>query len=257
MAHQRVPRDRHGNPVVRGPDDCAPATLLWQDETALVVNKPSGMLVHNAAFAGHREYTLLDALRGLLTQPSGEAPALHAVHRLDRGTSGAVVIARSAQWTAPWQAALQQGQRAYLALVRGHLTQPVDVDHPVKNDRGERVAAQSRFVPLACSPVERCSVVRVELQTGRFRQIRQHAKHLSHPILGDAEYGKGPLNRDYAARFGLERLALHGWQLTAYHPQTALPWQISAQVPADLAEPLALLGLWPISPMNPLPQSCV
>lgn len=252
-----MPRDRHGNPVVRAPEDCEPVALLWQDHTAVVANKPSGMLVHNAAFAGQREYSLLDALRAQLTLPNEPQTPLHAVHRLDRGTSGAVLVARAAEWTAPWQAALQSGTRWYLALVRGHLAEPIDVDHPVKNDRGERVAAQSRFVPLASSPVERCSLVQVELQSGRFRQIRQHAKHLAHPILGDAEYGKGPLNRDYAARFGLDRLALHGWQLTARHPQSGEPWQVSAPLPASLSEPLALLGLWPLVPLNPLPQSCV
>ncbi len=242
-----MPRDRHGNPYVSRASDCDPVRVLWQDDTALVVAKPSGMLVHNAAFAGRPEYTLIQAIRELQPPQDPTTPdKLHAVHRLDRGTSGTVLLATQAEWTAPWQQALAEGQRHYLAVVRGHLQQPVDIDHPVKDDRGERKPAQSRFVPLAHSTVERCCLVRVELTTGRYHQVRQHAGHISHPLIGDSEYGKGQLNRHFAATWGLARLALHGLWLHSRHPATGEPWEITAPLPADLTEPLAKLGLWPV-----------
>src|SRR5690606_34026003 len=124
---------------------------------------------------------------------------------------------------------------------RGHVQRAVNVDHPIDDGDGVDRAARSLVWPLLCSTVERCSLVTVRLFTGRTRQARRHLKHLSHPVLGDASLGKGPLIRDYRARFGLERLALHALRLTTGAGPDGVVADVVAPVPPSLLAPLALL----------------
>jgi len=91
--------------------------------------------------------------------------------------------------------------------------------------------------------VERCSLVEARPETGRFHQIRRHLKHLSHPIVGDVNYGKGDLNRLFRTRYGLHRLALHAHLLAFDHPATGRRLVVRAPLPADFAAALAALGL--------------
>jgi tRNA pseudouridine65 synthase len=127
------------------------------------------------------------------------------VHRLDRGTSGACVFAVDGQAARRVQEQMQQStsSKSYLAIVRGHVRQALDVEHPLDDDDikgSERKEARSRIEPVLCSAVERVSLVRVVLWTGRRHQARRHCKQVSHPIIGDATDGKGLINRDFAAR---------------------------------------------------------
>lgn len=212
--------------------------ILWSDSTAVAVNKPSGLLVHNSHWSGPREVVLLQLVRNALGHH------VHPVHRLDRGTSGVVLFALDSSQAAQWQAALAQDQthKDYLALVRGIVKDRVDIDHPVKDENGQRVEAHSAVTPLCVSPHERCCLVHVRLFTGRWHQARLHLKHLSHPIIGDANYGKGPLNRSFSATWGLSRLALHAWRLRVVHPMGSLV-EVEAPLPSVLGEPLSrLLG---------------
>lgn len=193
--------------------------------------------MHNSAWAGPREHTLVDDVRVLL------GDGWHPVHRLDRGTSGVVLFARA---VAPAQAALARddAKKRYWALVRGHVRGPVEVDHPLRDDdepEGPHRAARSIVTPLLLSKVERCSLVEVLLLTGRRHQARRHLKHIAHPVIGDATHGKGPVNRAYRAGFGLARLGLHARSLELAHPMTHKPVGAAAPVPADLRGPLASL----------------
>lgn len=226
-----IHRDRHGNPCVPDASACPPVDLLWRDETALVVAKPSGLLVHNSAFAGLPEYTLVQAVR------DQHGVVAHPVHRLDRGTSGVVLLATDRSQVARCQALLEASEtrKEYLALVRGRPQTALEIDHPVTDDQGVRREARTTLTPLLHSEIDRCSLVLLTLHTGRWRQARKHCKHVSHPILGDAEYGKGPLNRQFAADHGLRRLGLHAWRLTG--PGLDVP----APVPDDLAGVLVRL----------------
>jgi tRNA pseudouridine65 synthase len=200
--------------------------LLTLDD-AVFVDKPSGQLVHNSAWAGPREHTLVHDVRAALGDD------LHPVHRLDRGASGIVLFARGAEGVvARYQRALEEGRKHYLAVVRGHVRAAVDVDHAITDEDGAARPAQSRVTPLETSSRERCSLVHVELLTGRHHQARRHLKHLSHPILGDATHGKGALNRDYAVRFGLARLALHAWCVEI--AVAGQPVRVVSPPPADL-----------------------
>lgn len=218
------------------PEDETPVLLLARHDDLCFVDKPSGLLVHNSAWAGPRERTLVDHVTETL------GAGWHPLHRLDRQTSGVVAFART-EHVARLQAALAAADKRYWALVRGHLRATVEVDHPIVDEEdGVRVAREATSVvtPLVLSTVERCSLVEVRLLTGRRHQARRHLKHLSHPVLGDATHGKGPLNREYRARYGLARLALHARSLALDGRAATSP------LPADLAA--VIQRLFPSSP---------
>jgi tRNA pseudouridine65 synthase len=173
---------------------------------------------------------------------------VHPVHRLDRGTSGALLFART-QEAAAWLGALfDEGlvKKRYLALVRGVAPEEGIVDHPIPRvENGPRVAALTAFRRLTQAPTEPRHVSLVEAfpASGRLHQVRRHLKHVNHPIIGDANYGKGDLNREMAARYGLERLALHaeGIVISAFqgHPEIT----IHSPLPKDLTDPFDRMGL--------------
>jgi tRNA pseudouridine65 synthase len=213
-----------------------PLPVLWQDDRIVVVDKPAGRLVHNSAWAGPPEETVVDVARRCV------AEGLVPVHRLDRGTSGALLLARSGDDARVGQAALADpaSTKRYIALVRGHVRAAIDIDHPLRDDdddHGPRLPAHSRVTPVLLSDRERCSLVLIDLRSGRRHQARRHCKHVSHPVLGDATHGKGPLNRAYRDRFGLARLALHCARLAL--PTAGI--DICAPLPDDLRRPMHAL----------------
>ena len=206
-------------------------TSLWTSKQCIVVDKPPGVLVHNSAWAGPPERTLTDMVR----EDTGE-PCV-PVHRLDRGTSGAVVFARSSSLAAAVTESIG-GEKHYLAIVRGRPATALVIEHPLDDDDvpgSPRKEAKSRLLPLLSSPLERISLVLLTLWTGRRHQARRHCKHVSHPIIGDATHGKGPINRDLAARHGLGRLCLHAWRLSVDDVV------VEAPLPGDWVGPLATL----------------
>ncbi len=221
-----------------------PIELLFVDAAVVVANKPSGLLVHRG-WADDDDVALF-RVRDML---GGEH--VHPVHRLDRGTSGALVFARNRDAAATLARALEEGRvdKRYLALVRGVPPEEGVIDHPIpKSEDGERVPAVTRFQRLGASPVDRCSLVLACPETGRLHQVRRHLRHLSHPIVGDVNHGSGVINRHYRAHYGLHRLALHAASIAFDHPTTGARITVSAPVPEDLALPLEALALTPRSP---------
>ena len=225
------------------------------------VNKPSGWLVHNSAWAGPPERTLTDLVREQL-------PDAVPLHRLDRGTSGVCFFATDRRQVAPLQAAHGRFHPSYLAIVRGRPTATIDIDHAITDDDARNVdgtpksrPARSLFVPIAASTVARLSLVLVTLETGRRHQARRHCKHVSHPIIGDASYGKGPLNREYAAAYGLRRLCLHAWRSgfvadPAGGEGVAVAGAVvEAPLPGDWRH--ALTALWPGLDVEDRLRSCL
>lgn len=221
-----------------------PLDVLFEDESLLVIDKPSGVSVHRGLDADRD--TIVRRLRLM-----GEAA--HPVHRLDRGTSGVLICARSA----PVAAALGRSfaedapRKIYVALVRGEAPEAIEVDHPVRSgESGPLVAARTTLerlaVVVASSSIlreRRYSLVRARPHSGRFHQIRRHLKHTGHPIIGDANYGRSEHNRFCASAFGLRRLALHAASITFGHPKTGAPLVVYAPLPADLHEPFVAIGL--------------
>ncbi|MBC8133113.1 MAG: pseudouridylate synthase [Deltaproteobacteria bacterium] len=214
--------------------------LLFVDEHIVVANKPCGLLVH-------RGWDNDDDV-ALFRVRDAVGAYVFPAHRLDRGTSGALLFARSAEVAGTLGASMETGglEKRYLALVRG--SPPADgvIDHAIPKDEGRgslRVAAVTQFRLIARSPVDRCALVEARPRTGRLHQVRRHLRHLNHPLIGDVNYGSGEINRHYRAVYNLHRLALHAHHLAFDHPVTGARIAVRAPMPDDLALPLAALGL--------------
>ena len=213
-------------------------TLLYVDEHVVVADKPSGLLVHRG-WADDDDVAMFRVRDAI-----GEH--VHPIHRLDRGTSGALLFARNRESAAALCKSFEEGhvEKRYLALVRG--TPPAEgrIDHPIpRAEDGPKVPAQTRFRLLLRSPVDRCSLVVAMPETGRLHQIRRHLRHANHPLVGDVNYGSGEVNRHYRAQYNLHRLALHASRLAFLHPVTGLRTVVDAPVPDDLGSVFRKLGL--------------
>lgn len=217
-----------------------PIDLLYVDDDVVVANKPSGLLVHRGWDRDDdvAMFRVRDALGGNHVFP---------LHRLDRGTSGALVLARTPDAARVLGAAFEEGtiEKRYLALVRGQVANDDGViDYPIqKAEDGPRVPAVTRYRVVKRSEIDRCSLVEARPETGRLHQIRRHLRHINHPLVGDVRHGSGAINRHYRTTYGLHRLALHAAGIAFAHPVTGARVAVEAPMPADLAEPLAKLGL--------------
>jgi tRNA pseudouridine65 synthase len=209
-------------------------TVLHRDLSFVVVDKPAGLLTHRSELAPDRDVAMTrtrDTL-GVKVWP---------VHRLDRGTSGALCFALSESEARRWQEALVERSvsKTYVALVRGVAPEEVLVDYPVpRSEGGPRVPARTAFRRLWAG--EHCSLVEARPETGRFHQIRRHLSHLRHPIAGDTNYGTGWFNRKLRAETPLGRLALHSLSLAC--PLFTGVERVVAPLAADFAGALRVLG---------------
>nr|WP_204518145.1 RluA family pseudouridine synthase [Brevibacillus fulvus] len=211
--------------------------ILFEDEFYLIVNKRAGMMTH--PINKEQTETLVDVVR-LYLQGKGETGAVHPVHRLDKQTSGAVLLAKNSYAHQLADRALRNKdiRREYLAVLSGHLSEesgtiaaPIgrDHSHPTKRrvvKQGE--PAVTHFQVVARS--EQFTLVRIELETGRTHQIRVHFQHLGYPLLGDTLYG---------GEKGLSHQALHAIALSFIHPVHKQEVSVEAALPKDLAEFLA------------------
>ena len=227
----------------------SPETLpfLYRDEALAAVDKPSGMAVHRGW--SQERIVAMTLARDRLGRH------VYPVHRLDRGTSGVLVLALSPEVARRLQEQFEAGgvRKRYLALVRGIPPEEGVIDHPIpRAPDSPRVPAVTEFRRLAT--FERYALVEVVPRTGRLHQIRRHLKHISHPLIGDVRYGKGEHNRLFRDRFGLHRLALHALELGFAHPVDGRPLSVFAPVPEDLAGPLRVMGMGVPSPPAPLPE---
>jgi 23S rRNA pseudouridine1911/1915/1917 synthase len=252
--------------TVRFPEDQPPRTLkpaaiplvvVFEDEHLAVIDKPAGLVVHPAP--GHWDDTLVNALVARGTTLAGGAEGRPGVvHRLDRDTSGLMVVAKTdlAHRRLGAAIAARRVRRTYAALVWGHLdASPTVIDAPLarhQTDR-KRMAITPRGRPARTDAwvVARFGVadlLRLELHTGRTHQIRVHLEHIGHPLVGDQTYAGGGSRRvSGAARRDAEALeratprqALHAAGLAFRHPSTGAQLEFRAEWPADLRETLRL-----------------
>jgi 23S rRNA pseudouridine1911/1915/1917 synthase len=236
-----------------------PLTVVYEDDHLAVIDKPAGLVVHPAP--GHWDDTLVNALVARGTTLSGGAEGRPGiVHRLDRDTSGLMVVAKTdlAHRRLGAAIAARRVRRTYAALAWGHLdASPAILDAPVARhpqDR-KRMAVTPGGRPARTDAVlvarfEVAELLRLELQTGRTHQIRLHLEHAGHPIVGDPVYGGGGSRRiSGLARRTAERLeratprqALHAAALAFRHPATGQALEFRSEWPPDLRDSLLAVG---------------
>ncbi|PYI73189.1 MAG: RluA family pseudouridine synthase [Verrucomicrobia bacterium] len=224
-----------------------PLDILFEDDDLIVINKPAGLTVHPGA--GQREHTLVNALLSHCTTLSGiggkERPGI--VHRLDRETSGCLVVAKNdlAHRELSRQFADRNVEKIYLALVAGKLRKPASVieerigRHPVHRQRMSVTTKRGRTAKTEYRVLRSsgdASLIECRLHSGRTHQVRVHFHHLGHAVLGDKVYAPR-----VAKNF--PRQMLHAWKLGFRHPRTGEWKQFQAPVPDDFKEAVARTGL--------------
>ncbi|ODN67923.1 23S rRNA pseudouridine(955/2504/2580) synthase RluC [Methylophaga muralis] len=220
-------------------------SILMEDDALLVINKPSGLAVH----AGSQiQLGVIEAMR--IIRPDNRFVEL--VHRLDRDTSGCLVIAKSREALLNLQEQMKNSEtdKRYLTLTKGHWPANENiVDLALQKNTlssGERMVApdingkKSKTLFEVKQNFVDCQLVAAKLYTGRTHQIRVHSASQSHPVAGDEKYGDREFNKRLK-QFGLKRMFLHAWQLSIKHPITHEPVTFHAELPDSLNDVLKKL----------------
>lgn len=221
--------------------------ILHHDSHLVAINKPSGLLVHRSAIAPDR-VTCMSILRDQL------GAWVYPVHRLDRGTSGALLFALDPDTARRLNAmfAARNIDKSYLATVRGYAPESGEIDSPLSDSEGgepvealtnyQRLAGVELPFPVGRYQTARYSLLRLRPATGRMHQLRRHMAHIRHPIIGDTVHGEGRHNRLFREKFGIWRLLLHAESLRFRHPVTGEEITIKAPLTEELKELFDLLG---------------
>jgi len=251
MMHSCHQSDSRPSPVEN------PLTEIYRDPWLLAVHKPAGLLVHRSPIARHETAFALQYARAM-----NGGGHVYPVHRLDRPTSGLLVFARDPQTASTLGKAMMAGQvrKTYVAMVRGWTPARGTIDHPLREEPadGRRKdepqpvrEARTRYLRLATTeipveieghPTSRYSLLALSPETGRRHQLRRHMKHISHPIIGDANHGRGRHNRYFAQRFGQARLMLAATGMAFQHPATAERLELNAELEGGFLQVLSLFG---------------
>ena len=235
---------------------------MYCDDQLVIVDKPAGLLVHPSQY-DHRLPNCREATAGMVNG------RLWTVHRIDRATSGLVIFARSETAAGALSRSFRMRlvAKRYLAVLRGHLMTPCDVDAPLRRERRASVSdahydeAHSRFVPLAHGVVDRpvgkfdqgwYTLAALELNTGRRHQARRHAAFISHPVIGDREHGDGVQNRFYTAHCAEDRMLFRAHEVRFPHPGGWGSLQIRVGVPDWWVAATVALGFDPSKLPSPV-----
>ena len=228
------------------PAALAPVRVLHADARLAVVDKPAGLMVHDSALARGESDFLADRLRQQFDRP------VFLVHRLDRATSGCLLLAFDRDTASALGKALMAGEldKHYLAVCRGWPEPRFTIDHALDGGPGkpvkkaavthfERLATCELSLPSAHFPTSRYALLRAMPQTGRFRQIRRHLKHASHHLIGDTSHGDGRHNRQFRM-LGIHRMLLHASRLAFPHPADGRRLEVEAPLEGEFARAAAL-----------------
>jgi 23S rRNA pseudouridine1911/1915/1917 synthase len=253
---EQIILDAEAEEVMEYQAEDIPLDIVYEDDSILIVNKPAGLVVHPAV--GHWQGTLVNAL--LNHQPSLKTlPRAGIVHRLDKDTSGLLMVAKTLQAHNSLSSQLQNRTitREYLALVKGWMTAGGTVDEPLGRhpadrkkhtvrDDGKHAVTHYRLAQR----FKRHTLVRVKLETGRTHQIRVHMAYIRYPLVGDPVYGgrfQMPANCSpelEAVLRGFKRQALHATRLGLQHPETNEYCEWELAVPEDMANLIKALELY-------------
>lgn len=230
-----------------------PLTVLYADAELAVVDKPAGLMVHDSALARGETEFALDRLRAQFGR------RVYFAHRLDRATSGCLLLAFDAAMAAALGKAFMAREidKQYLAIVRGWPEAAGVIDHPLDGGPGKplkkpaitafaRLATAELPIPSSDFPTSRYALLRCEPHTGRFRQIRRHLKHIHHHLIGDSSHGDGRHNRVFRA-MGISRMLLHAERLAFVHPSGGERVQVQAPLDGEFSRAFARLG-WETAP---------
>jgi 23S rRNA pseudouridine955/2504/2580 synthase len=231
-------------------------TVLHEDDHLLAVDKPAGLAAHPGT--GITGATLVEEARAYLRVPADLPPTEFKpspAHRLDRETSGVVLVAKTRKAMAGLTAIFTEGgqvRKTYLALAKGKMPRQEGTfdlalsEHEQtarsKTQRGVNFQEATTHYRVLASMRE-ASLLSVRIETGRTHQIRRHLQAAGHPVAGDHRYGDFPFNRVAKTRWGLRRMFLHAWKLELPHPVESRVLRLSAPVPAELREVLAKMNL--------------
>jgi 23S rRNA pseudouridine1911/1915/1917 synthase len=228
--------------VARPPAQPMPLRIVFEDQDLIVVDKPAGLVVHPGA--GNPDRTLLNAL--LAHAPVlRQVPRAGIVHRLDKDTSGLLVVAKNltAQARLAAQLAAREVTRSYLALVHGVPPARGAIDAPIGRDTRQRTrmavtrrGKEARTNYRVLERLGQAALLECRLETGRTHQIRVHLQHIRHPLLGDPVYRRG-VRQDV----DFPRQALHAAELQLAHPRSGKRMHWRAPLPADMKKLLAKL----------------
>jgi len=232
--------------------------IVYRDDTLIAIHKPPGLLVHRSPVDRHETRFAIQLLRDQIGQ------WVYPAHRLDRGTSGVLLFALNPETARELgrQFEARTVGKTYVAVVRGHPEASGSIDHPLtrqfdeKEWQGEAMSREPQAalthyqrlatveLPIAVDryPSSRYALMQLEPATGRQHQLRRHLKHIAHPIIGDATYGKGRHNRFFAEHFGCPRLLLACLRLELTHPTSGAPLRLEAPLEGDFARLVATLG---------------
>ena len=236
--------------------------ILYRDECIVAIDKPPNLLVHRSEIDRHETRFAIQILRDQIGQRVWPA------HRLDRGTSGILIFGLSPEIASALGRQFEAGtvEKCYLAIVRGYPPAAGSIDHPLSRQRdpyefrGERSSMEAQpalthfrklaeiELPVAVDryPSSRYALLELNPLTGRRHQLRRHLKHIAHPIIGDATYGKGRHNRYFAEHLDCHRLLLACTEMSFVHPINGQRLKIKAPVYGEFAATLARFG-WNIA----------
>ena len=231
-------------------------TVLYHDEHVIAVDKPAGLLVHRSGVDRHETRFAVQLLRDMIGR------RVRPVHRLDKGTSGVLLFALDDDSARGLGTQFERAEveKRYLAVVRGWPPASGTIDHALTRIRDAYAPVQGsiRALPARTDyhrlatvelpdavdryPTARYALLALAPRTGRRHQLRRHLKHIAHPIIGDATYGKGVHNRYFQRRYGAARLLLACVGLSCRHPVTGAPLSIAAPPGGEFAALLEELG---------------
>jgi 23S rRNA pseudouridine955/2504/2580 synthase len=251
------------SPLGRAGEQAAPHgtvtfRVLFEDEHLLAVDKPSGLAAHPGT--GITGATLVEEARAYLHVPADLPPTEFKpspAHRLDRETSGVVLVAKTRRCMARLTEIFTSGEgirKTYLALAKGKMPRAEGTVELALSEHEQTARSKARrgvnFQEATThyrvvSSMREASLLHLRIETGRTHQIRRHLQAIGHPVVGDGRYGDFPFNRTARTRWGLRRMFLHAWTLEIPHPMTSHPLRVEAPVPEEL---LAVLGSMNLAP---------